>query len=206
MIVRSIDRQTSLGLTLIALGLVSLLGPLAFVEITNKRADEKADKIRQSIEQTWSFPRPERQLADFDDAALLYVPKLGISGLPIVDGVDAEALASGVGRYPGAPRAGRSGNLALAGHRTAHGEPFADIDDLEVGDIVLIRTRYSTFRYRLLRDTVVTPDQTWVLGDVSERLGVPANSPLISLITCSPKWSTEKRWVWWGALIDERPS
>lgn len=69
---------------------------------------------------------------------------------------------------------------------------------------MLIHTRYSTFRYRLIRDTMVTPDQTWVLGDVSERLGVPANSPLISLISCSPKWSTEKRWVWWGALIDER--
>jgi sortase A len=206
MTMRSINRQTLLGLTLITFGLALLLGPLAFVEITNQRATDRADEIRQSIERSWSNPPAERRLAELDDAALLYVPKLGIFGVPIVDGVDAESLASGVGRYPGVPRAGQPGNLALAGHRTAHGEPFADIDDLEVGDVVLVRTEHSTFRYRLLRDTVVTPDQTWVLGDVSERLGVPANSPLISLITCSPKWSTEKRWVWWGALIDERPA
>ena len=203
---RPINRQTLLGLTLITFGLALLLIPLAHVEITNQRATDRAHEIRQSIERSWSFPGAERRIAEIDDAALLYIPKLGIFGVPIVDGVDAKSLASGVGRYPGVPRAGQPGNLALAGHRTAHGEPFADIDDLEVGDVVLVRTEHSTFRYRLLRDTVVTPDQTWVLGDVSERLGVPDNSPLISLITCSPKWSTEKRWVWWGALIDERPA
>lgn len=203
---RSISRQTLLGSTLIIFGLALLFGPVAYVKITNHQAAERADSIRQSIEQSWSFSLTERRLSRFDESALLYIPKIGVSGVPIVDGVDSDALASGVGRYPGVPRVGKPGNLALAGHRTAHGEPFADIDDLEAGDVVLIRTRYSTFRYRLLRDTVVTPDQTWVLGDVSERLGVPDNSPLISLITCSPKWSTEKRWVWWGALIDERPA
>lgn len=203
---RPINRQTLLGLTLISIGLAVLLVPLAYVEITNQQATERADEIRQSIERSWSFPRAERNSTEFGDSALLYIPKIGITGVPIVDGVDAEALASGVGRYPGVPQAGQPGNLALAGHRTAHGEPFADIDELEAGDVVLVRTEHSTFRYRLLRDTVVTPDQTWVLGDVSERLGVPVNSPLISLITCSPKWSTEKRWVWWGVLINERPA
>jgi len=132
-----------------------------------------------------------------DDSALLFIPKIGVWGVPIVAGVDEQALASGVGRYPS------PGNFALAGHRTANGEPFADIDELEVGDVVIVRTRHATFRYRLIDDVVVEPDKTWVIGDVTERLDLDADSPVISLVTCSPKWSTEKRWVWWGALIDE---
>ena len=91
---------------------------------------------------------------------------------------------------------------ALAGHRTANGEPFARIDQLTVGDVVVVRTRRATFRYRLLDDVVVKPDKTWVIGDVTARLGLAPNSSVISLVTCSPKWSSEKRWVWWGVLID----
>jgi len=120
-----------------------------------------------------------------------------------VHGVDEDALATGVGRYPTAPPPGRPGNFALAGHRTANGEPFADIDELAAGDVVIVRTRNSTNRYRLIDDVVVEPDETWVIGDVTKRLDLDADTPVISLVTCSPKWSTEKRWVWWGALIDE---
>jgi sortase A len=195
------DRQTTFGLLLIALASVLFTAPLVYVEYTNKRASEKTADVRQLIEQTWQSSRPVGEAREIDDSALLYVPAIGLWGIPILEGVDADSLAAGVGRFPGTARAGEPGNLALAGHRTAHGEPFADIDKLRPGDIVLIRTRNTIFRYRLLADTVVTPDQTWVLGDVSQRLGVDPNSALISLITCSPKWSTEKRWVWWGALI-----
>lgn len=134
---------------------------------------------------------------------MLFIPKIGVWGVPIVAGVDERALASGVGRYPSAPAPGQPGNFALAGHRTANGEPFADIDDLEAGDIVVVRTRHATFRYRLIDDVVVKPDKTWVIGDVTERLDIAPESAVISLITCSPKWSTDKRWVWWGSLVDD---
>ena len=102
-----------------------------------------------------------------------------------------------------APSPGQPGNFALAGHRTANGEPFADIDELAAGDVVIVRTRHATYRYRLIDDVVVEPDETWVIGDVTGRLDLQANSSVISLITCSPKWSTDKRWVWWGSLVDE---
>lgn len=193
-------RQVLAGVILIVVGLILLATPSLYVRISNQRATESATNLREAITRDWATPT---SLPTQDDSALLFIPKIGVWGVPIVAGVDEQALASGVGRYPSAPAPGQPGNFALAGHRTANGEPFADIDELEAGDVVIVRTRHATFRYRLIDDVVVKPDKTWVIGDVTERLDLDADAPVISLVTCSPKWSTEKRWVWWGALIDE---
>jgi len=196
----AVGRQTVIGSALIAFGLVLLAAPSVYVRITNERSAESTENLRQSITNEWESPTSEPTL---NNAALLFIPKIGVWGVPIVDGVDDAALASGVGRYLTAPPPGQPGNFAIAGHRTANGEPFAHIDELAEGDVVIVRTRSATYRYRLLDDIVVKPEKTWVIGDVTERLGLEADSSVISLVTCSPKWSTEKRWVWWGALIDE---
>ena len=194
-----VSKQTVAGFGLITVGLLLLAVPALYVHYSNQRASHSASSLRESITAGWSAPAVEPTL---DDTALLFIPKIDVWGVPIVDGVDESALATGVGRYPSAPSPGQPGNFALAGHRTANGEPFARIDQLTVGDVVVVRTRRATFRYRLLDDVVVKPDKTWVIGDVTARLGLAPNSSVISLVTCSPKWSSEKRWVWWGVLMD----
>lgn len=196
----SLSRQTVVGFGLIAVGLTLLSVPSVYVHFSNQRASQAADNLRESITTDWSAPTIEPTP---DDTALLFIPKIDVWGVPIVNGVDESALATGVGRYPSAPPPGQPGNFALAGHRTANGEPFARIDQLAAGDFVVVRTRQATYRYRLVEDVVVKPDKTWVIGDVTERLGLAPNSSVISLVTCSPKWSTEKRWVWWGVLVDD---
>ena len=196
----SANRQTVAGAALIVVGLVLLAVPSIYVRFSNERAMQSANALRESITSEWSELTSETKP---NDSALLFIPKIGVWGVPIVEGIDDSALATGVGRYPSAPPPGQPGNYALAGHRTANGEPFADIDDLEVGDFVIVRTSQAAYRYRLLDDIVVKPDMTWVIGDVTERLGLPATSAVISLVTCSPKWSTDKRWVWWGVLVDD---
>jgi len=196
----AVGRQTVIGSALIAFGLVLLAVPPLYVHLSNQRATQSAETLRESITSQWSEPQVE---AEPDDTALLFIPKMDVWGVPIVEGVDESALATGVGRFHTAPPPGQPGNFALAGHRTANGEPFADIDELAEGDVVIVRTRTATFRYRLLDDIVVKPDNTWVIGDVTTRLGIATDSAVISLVTCSPKWSTDKRWVWWGVLIDD---
>lgn len=196
----SANRQTVVGVALILFGLILLAVPSLYIQFSNQRSAQSANTLREEITSDWLEPTLETER---DETALLYIPKIGVWGVPIVEGVDDSALATGVGRYPTAPPPGQPGNFALAGHRTANGEPFADIDELAAGDFVVVRTRQATYRYRLLDDIVVKPDKTWVVGDVTARLGLPANSAVISLVTCSPKWSTDKRWVWWGVLVDD---
>ena len=47
---------------------------------------------------------------------------------------------------------GEVGNFAVAAHRSTHDEPFANIDDLRVGDKVYVQTREAWYTYTLQKD------------------------------------------------------
>lgn len=111
-----------------------------------------------------------------------------------------DELRSGVGHYPESARPGEPGNFALAGHRTAHGEPFTGFDELRTGDEVIVRTTEGRFVYTLVRDVIVEPDETWVVSPRASLAVGAVGEPIITLVTCTPKWSTSQRWVWWGVL------
>jgi sortase (surface protein transpeptidase) len=34
----------------------------------------------------------------------------------------------------------------------------------------------------------------------ADQLLASTNDAIITLVTCTPKWSTSQRWVWWGVL------
>jgi sortase A len=63
----------------------------------------------------------------------------------------------------------------LAGHRDTFFRPLRRI---QPGDEIRLATRRGTFRYRVIRQMVVEPDELWVL-DSSPRAG-------LTLITCYP--------------------
>ena len=134
--------------------------------------------------------------------ALLYVPRMRDTawGTPILSGVADEQLNRGIGHFPANSLPGSSGNFALAGHRMTYGKPFTDIDKLQVGDEVIVETRDKYFVYTLVDDRIVAPTDVWVLDD-QPIPGVDASTKgVITLVTFEPKWSTKKRWVWWGEL------
>ena len=68
--------------------------------------------------------------------------------MPVLEGASDEVLAAGVGHMEDT-EAGAQGNYVLAGHRVTHGEPFADLPDLEPGDEILVETRSATYTYVL---------------------------------------------------------
>jgi sortase A len=120
---------------------------------------------------------------------------------PILHGVGDDELQSGVGHYPNSALPGEPGNFALAGHRTAHGEPFTAFDQLKSGDEIIVRIGEDQFVYTLVRDAVVDPSDTWVVSQrAADQLLASTNDAIITLVTCTPKWSTSQRWVWWGVL------
>jgi len=149
----------------------------------------------------------EANVAAQDAFALLYVPRLRSNawGTPILHGVEDAQLDVGIGHFPTAPLPGENGNFSLAGHRMTHGKPFTDIDTLVVGDEVIVETKDSYFVYTLKVDRIVNPTDVWVLDDnpVPEISG--AQKGVITLVTCTPKWSTKQRWIWWGELTSVHP-
>ncbi len=97
---------------------------------------------------------------------------------PVVEGDSWEELKQGIGHRVGSSNPGERGNLVLAGHNDVYGEPFRDLEKLEVGKDVLVYSGANAFRYVIKAKRVVAPSDLSVLA--------PSKSPIITLITCTP--------------------
>jgi sortase A len=121
-----------------------------------------------------------RQSADGDALAELRIPRLGLRTV-VVRGTAPEDLRSGPGLLAGTPLPGEHGTTAIAGHRTTHGAPFRDLDDLRRGDAITLRLPYGTFRYAVAARRIVGPRDLSVLRRVGhDSLVLSACHPLFS--------------------------
>jgi sortase A len=142
---------------------------------------------------------------DQEAFALLYIPRIGndVWATPIFEGVKSKQLNSGIGHYPQSQIPGEDGNFSLFGHRNSNGQPFINIQNLQIGDEVIVETKDFWFVYTLKHDKIVRPSAVWVTGvNRLPALELSTDDPykVITLITCEPRHSTAKRWVWWGVL------
>lgn len=192
--------------------------------ISNYFSDKAAENAREELLASWNRPTettiplltpastiapaeigPINAPTDQEAFALLYIPRIGndVWATPIFEGVKSKQLNSGIGHYPQSQLPGAKGNFSLFGHRNSNGQPFINIQNLQIGDEVIVETKDFWFEYTLKHDKIVRPTAVWVTGiNRLPELGLAANEPykVITLITCEPRHSTEKRWVWWGVL------
>jgi sortase A len=92
-----------------------------------------------------------------------------------------------------------------AAHRSTNGEPFARLDRLRPGDVVVAETRRSWFVYEVDRTRIVSPTATWVVTPTRRRDGADPTRRLLTLTTCHPRWSSTQRLVVFGHLEEQRP-
>ena len=192
--------------------------------ISNYFSDKAAEAAREELIATWGlntgttipFTTPAVTIApaevkpinaptDQEAFALLYIPRIGndVWATPIFEGVQSKQLNSGIGHYPQSQIPGEEGNFSLFGHRNSNGQPFINIQNLQVGDEAIVETKDFWFVYTLKHDKIVRPSATWVTGTnrlPELELAADASYKVITLITCEPRHSTDKRWVWWGVL------
>lgn len=217
----------SAGELLITIGAVLLLFVAYHLWWTSFIADRATADVAQGLEQSWQRdPIPPRPISTATDVPATPEPTVTVSGTsgeafgkvfiprlrdhvwgrPLVYGVDKYALARGIGYYPGTSAPGQIGNFAIAGHRMTHGEPLRNVDKLRDGDQVIIQTKDAWFTYSLDRTTIVMPDDSWVINPIPFKNEGQLLGRRITVITCEPRWSSAKRWIWWGSLIDVRPA
>jgi sortase A len=137
-----------------------------------------------------SAPSP----AESDVVGHLVIPKIGMD-VWVVQGTDDSDLRKGPGHYPATPYPGQRGNSAIAGHRTTYGAPFGELDGLENGDTIQITTLQGTFNYTVYDKFDVVPSDSDVL------LPDPTRPATITLTTCTPKYSAERRLIVKAALV-----
>ena len=138
--------------------------------------------------------------------ARLEIPSIKVDYM-IVQGVGVDELAKGPGHFPESALPGQLGNTAIAGHRTTHGAPLYDIDELDPGDTIVITyppiggEQGPQFTYVVTGTEIVSPND---YADV-----VPSTDPTratLALVSCHPVRSASHRMVVRAELDPARSS
>ncbi|MDP9074661.1 MAG: class E sortase [Actinomycetota bacterium] len=128
------------------------------------------------------------RLKDGDSLTRIQIPKIGVD-VVVVEGISESALKADAGHYPTTPLPCTAGNVAIAGHRTTYGKPFANVDQLGPGDKITLTTPVGSCTYQLAAPpTVVSPNDVSVIANVS-------NQSVLTLTTCTPKGSASHRLI-----------
>ena len=146
--------------------------------------------------------RPAQAPGLGEPVAVLTVPMLGQDYRHVVvEGVGREELKKGPGHQPGTAAPGELGNAVLAGHRTTYGAPFGRFDHIAAGDEVVLTDATGAYTYRVSGTEVVEPSDTAVTLPVPRQPGAEPTQRLLTLITCTPKYSARYRLIIRGELV-----
>jgi sortase A len=162
-------------------------------EFAKELAREKAKQANATPTTTTTLPPVPPPVGD--PVGIIRIPKIGLDRA-VIQGIGVPDLRKGPGHYPATPLPGQLGNAAIAGHRTTYGAPFNRIDELAVGDPILIQTISGTFRYTVSQQLVVSPKEVSVLNPTAEAT--------LTLTTCNPKFSASQRLIVKAVLDPER--
>lgn len=195
------SRTARVGLSVLSvvlsLSAVGLLGYPVYTNFYQGRVQSKLDKQIASPELVEKYKA--RTLEDGDALTRIKIPVLDVD-VVVVEGTSASALRAGAGHYPKTPLPCEAGNVAIAGHRTTYGKPFANLDRLKTGDAIILETPVGSCTYEVNRAPfVVTPT------DFSVVANDPATSEL-TLTTCHPKGSARQRLIVKATLTSDTPT
>jgi len=110
----------------------------------------------------------------------------------VAEGTDTATLRKGPGHYPSTGMPGQRRTIAVAGHRTTYGAPFADLDELRRGERIMVTMPYGRFTYRVDQRRIVERTAWWVTRS--------AGHERLVLTTCHPPFSAAKRLVVFARL------
>ena len=180
-------------------GLALLLAGVGFLVLTYSPAtDVYQARLQTRLAGQLTSPHLRQAYArhhvdEGDSLTRIRIPAIGVN-VVVVEGTSASALRAGAGHYPGTPLPGEDGNVAIAGHRTTYGKPFADLDRLVPGDDILFDTPLGPYHYRVTRQPFVVDKADW-----TPIVTTPGKT--LTLSTCHPKRSDRQRLIVQGELV-----
>jgi len=189
--------RPSLSLVLLILGAVLLAyvgwayGSMYFEQ--RRLAQEWQRQQQEQLEQKASDTAAAPATAD-DSLTMLSVPKINLESV-VVEGTDNRSLRLGPGHLKDTPQPGEAGNSVISGHRDTF---FRHLNDLQMGDEVLVQRGGKTFHYKVTGKRVVEPTNVAVIA--------PTKDPEMTLITCYPTYyigPAPKRLVVFSKLVTE---
>jgi sortase A len=148
-----------------------------------------APSINEPTATTTVAPPQPVMINEGDPIAIIEIPDIGVTKY-VVAGVQTADLKKGPGHYPGTPFPGELGNASIAGHRTTYGEPFRHLDDLNIGDPIIITDLMGrTFTYLVSNQQIVGATDSWVVATTEP------TKAILTLTTCHPEFSAKQRLI-----------
>ncbi|MFH1749429.1 MAG: sortase [bacterium] len=156
---------------------------------------QEMDKL--DVENSGFVPVSQEIESDFS----LSINKLNLLDIPIIldiDGASEEiylkALEGGVAHWKGTAYSGKKGNSFIFGHSEYwwnkpgnYKQVFKNLDQLVKGDEVVIKSEKRTYKYVVLENKIINPEDTEVLKQTLDYR--------LTLMTCWPPGSTVKRMI-----------
>ncbi len=195
-----------IGMAFLVVGLAGLalpyvpFGVSSDTEYFNSIADEYAltnsieftDRIASSSSS--ASPGPDPNLPHIRNRLLISKAKVN---MPLFAGSSAKVLSKGGWIFPNTSTPDRGGNTVIFGHRVRYLPPvsntFYSLDAVHVGDTFTLSWNGVAYQYRVITTKVIEPTDLSVLAQ--------DNRSLVTIITCTPLFSTSQRLVVVGELI-----
>ena len=105
------------------------------------------------------------------------IPAIEVDAL-IVEGDTWDQLKLGVGHHMHTANPGERGNMVLSAHNDIYGEIFRHLDQLELGDEVIVYAGQQPYRYIIRAKQIVEPTEVNVMAATTR--------PVTTLISCYP--------------------
>jgi sortase A len=136
------------------------------------KENKQTDKLQTKVQESKEIDKVKGIIG------IITIPKINLEAA-IGEGVDTETLKYAVGHFPGTPVPEKRGNFCIAGHRSyTYGEFFNRLDELQIGDEIVIKTESSQYKYKVYEKKIVEPSEISILDNTK--------SPIITLVTCTP--------------------
>jgi sortase A len=163
----------------------------------------------ERFELAWSAEAPDQSLwseeriaawqaskaaAPEDVIGVLSMPDLGLR-VPVYDDDSDLSMDRGAGWIAGTAGLEEGGNTGIAGHRDGY---FRVLKDAEIGDNLVLQTRYGARNYRVEEILIVDPLDVEVLD--------PSDDSQVTLVTCYPFYfvgSAPQRYIVKAQQVDE---
>ena len=110
-------------------------------------------------------------------ATRLVMPSINVD-VPVVEGDDWEQLKKGAGHHIGSANPGERGNCFISGHNDVYGEIFRHLEDVKIGDEIVVYAGKQPYRYVVRATRIVEPDDVSIM--------YPTSTPILTLMTCYP--------------------
>jgi LPXTG-site transpeptidase (sortase) family protein len=174
-----------LGITLMVIGIAGVAFPFLSFGLSR----DGGVLLESMPDQAASGSAPVEQPKRITDRLLIAGQDID---MPLLAWKDGEAaLYTGAWLWPDGSRPGQVGNTIIFGHRFRYLPPLSNtlfkLDDVAIGDSITVQWKGTDYSYRVTGTRVIDPTDLSVLA--------PSTQEQITIITCTPVFSTKQRLV-----------